>query len=42
MNLRIRLTRCPNDGLVFAVCKAGSWKPIALFNSRGAALEMLS
>lgn len=37
MNLRIRLMRCKFDGLVFAVCKHGSWKAIATFNSLEAA-----
>jgi hypothetical protein len=42
MNLRIRMTYSANDGLVFALCKAGSWKPIALFTSRAEAIEALS
>lgn len=42
MNLRIRLIRSQFDGLVYALCAPGSWKPLAMFNSRGEAMEALS
>jgi hypothetical protein len=42
VNLRIRITHSPCDGLVFAVCAPGSWKPLMVFLSRAEALEALS
>ena len=41
MNLRIRLTYSQCDGLVFAVCAPGSWKPLMTFLSRAEALEAI-
>lgn len=41
VNLRIRLVQSPYDGLVFAVCAAGSWKPLMTFLSRAEALEAI-
>jgi hypothetical protein len=42
MNLRIRITRSACDGLVYAICASGSWKPLLTFLSRAEAMEALS
>jgi hypothetical protein len=42
LRLHIRIVRSSCDGLVYAVCAPGSWKPLMTFLSRGEALEAIS